>query len=70
MTLHDWLSKHDIADAEFAKTLGVVRFTVWRYRKGIAMPDRDTLNAIFEATSGAVTANDFVHAAPAQEGVA
>lgn len=61
MTLGDWLASKNISDQEFAGRLGVSRMSVWRYRTGAIVPDKDMLNLIFKETDGEVTANDFVH---------
>lgn len=61
MTLRDWLAANNISDQDFAERLGVNRMSVWRYRTGVIVPDKDMLNRIRSETAGAVTANDFVH---------
>lgn len=66
MELRDWLTQNEISDDAMADRLGISRQSLWRYRSGKRLPDKDMLNRIFEATGGAVTANDFVHAAPSQ----
>lgn len=43
----------------FARAVGVNRVSVWRYRKGEAMPPADTAAKIESATGGAVPANGW-----------
>lgn len=65
MQLADYLTQHGISDAAFARSIGVERQAVWRYRLGVRFPEKPILLKIFEATEGAVTANDFAGIAPA-----
>jgi transcriptional regulator with XRE-family HTH domain len=59
MTLKEWLSEHDVAVAEFAARIGRTAEAVRRYASGERIPDKSTMPLIADATSGAVTANDF-----------
>ena len=64
MTLDQYLSKNGISSAAFARSLGVNSSVVWRVRYNKVRPDWDTVEAITLATSGAVTANDFLRKWP------
>lgn len=59
MTLADYLRANEVSDAAFARLIGVERQAVGRYRTGERFPEKAILHKIFEATNGAVTANDF-----------
>lgn len=54
-----------LSDAELAARLGVGRQTVWRWRRGQAIPGRAAMQALYRQTGGAVTAEDFYDLAPA-----
>lgn len=60
MTLASWLSETKISDAEFADRIGVSRQALWRYKAMERVPRPEILSRIHTATSGAVTANDFM----------
>jgi transcriptional regulator with XRE-family HTH domain len=71
MTLEDWLSKHEMSDAEFARVSGIgQRALVHKYRHGRQFPSFENLQRIKKATRGAVTANDFVEQRAKAEGLA
>ena len=59
MTLATYLVLAEIGDADFAKKIGSKRYSVYRWRVGDRIPDREFMRKIREATNGAVTANDF-----------
>jgi transcriptional regulator with XRE-family HTH domain len=61
MTLKDWLAKQQMSDAEFARMSGIgQRALVQKYRLGRQTPALRNMLRIRAATSGAVTANDFL----------
>ena len=62
MTLDEYLTQHEITDAEFAKRIERDPGTVSRLRRGLTKPDWQTMPRIFDATNGAVTPNDFLPA--------
>jgi DNA-binding transcriptional regulator YdaS (Cro superfamily) len=64
MQLGEYLKLAAIRDDAFAALIGRDRSTVNRIRRGEIKPDWDTVARIQEATGGAVTAMDFVPAAP------
>lgn len=65
MTLGDYLrSKGETHDA-FARRVGVHAVTVSKWATGAMRPSWPKLEAITAATSGAVTAADFMRAAEA-----
>ncbi|WP_300396362.1 helix-turn-helix transcriptional regulator [Henriciella sp.] len=68
MTLADWLTKHDLSDADFAERIGVSRQALHRYKTGDRHPRTTIMEKIVEHTGGEVTANDFFEAkqAPAE----
>lgn len=71
MRLSDWLRDNDITPAEFGRRIGArSRMTVPRYLDGSRKPDGETMAAIYAATGGAVTPNDFYDLPPLPEGVA
>ena len=64
MTLHDFLKARGLSDAEMAARLGVTRQTVYRWRRGQAIPGREEMRALHQATGGEVTADDFYGLGP------
>jgi len=59
MTLADFMKENRLTDADFAAKIAVDRSTVSRLRRTNQCPSRATMQAIAEATGGAVTADDF-----------
>jgi predicted transcriptional regulator len=60
MRLEKYLQDYSISAADFAGQIGAKsRATVYRYIKGIRMPEVEVMTKIFEVTNGQVTANDF-----------
>ena len=59
MRLAIYLENKKISDAAFARSIGVERQAVGRYRTGERFPEKAILRRIFEITGGRVTANDF-----------
>lgn len=59
MQLAKYLDDNEISDAAFARSIGVERQAVGRYRAGERFPEKPILLKIYEVTSGQVTANDF-----------
>jgi transcriptional regulator with XRE-family HTH domain len=59
MQLATYLDENGISDAAFARSIGVERQAVGRYRSGERFPEKVILLRIFEVTGGQVTANDF-----------
>lgn len=75
MQLAKYLDDNKISDAAFARSIGVERQAVGRYRAGERFPEKAILLEIFEKTQGQVTANDFAGipeapTAPAEQGAA
>jgi len=60
MELADWMTKANVSAAELARRCGVHLVTVYKWRAGNNFPRASQLQALVEATGGAVTANDFV----------
>lgn len=60
MRLNQWFESNKTARSEFARALGVSRFTIWRYETGDRFPRPHYLARIAELTKGKVTAKDFV----------
>ncbi len=58
MKLDQYLSQHDIKEAEFAALVHVTQSTINRLRKG-QIPSKELMVAIFEQTGGEVRADDF-----------
>lgn len=55
------------ADDVLAALVEADRSTISRIRRGTRMPSPEMMRKLFEATAGAVTANDFVHAPAAAD---
>lgn len=59
MQLNDFLTKHAISMAEFAKMVGTTTATVSRIADGSVMPRKALIVRIHEVTGGQVTPNDL-----------
>lgn len=59
MKLRKHLRDNNITFAEFGDRIGKTRFTVSRIVAGKVNVDRQTVQAILEATDGAITPNDL-----------
>lgn len=59
MTLDEYLRQQGETGFDFARRIDVHASTVSRMRRGVTHPERRTIEAIFKATGGRVTANDF-----------
>ena len=59
MFLGDYLERNGIKKTRFAEKIGVTHESVRRYVSGKRFPKRDILARIEEATTGAVTYDDF-----------
>lgn len=60
MLLRDYITKYEKKVSEFALEIGVTRDCVQKYMSGKRRPtDEEVLLRIYNATDGAVTANDF-----------
>ncbi len=60
MKLTDWLESQNLTASAFADQLGVSVSTVTRCMNGQRRPEWQTLDAIYKATGGQVTPNDFL----------
>jgi phosphopantothenoylcysteine decarboxylase/phosphopantothenate--cysteine ligase len=60
MKLTTWLKKNGVTAREFASRVDTTEATISRIRNGRAQPSMDLAGRIAAATSGAVTANDFL----------
>ena len=60
MKLKEYLEATDQRVAAFAATLGVADNTIRRWLKGQRTPTPDQMRAVFAATKGLVTPNDWV----------
>lgn len=60
MRLREYLDRERLSNGEFAKLVGVSDSLVSRWLSGQKRPSLDTLEAIRNATRGAVTAEDFM----------
>ncbi|MFV1808826.1 hypothetical protein [Phaeobacter sp. Ax4a-4a] len=63
MRLDEYLSLNNIGVRAFARIAGLGVATVVRARDGVGIGNRRTLQAIINATDGAVTASDLVETA-------
>lgn len=59
MKLATYLESEKLTDAAFARSIGVERQAVGRYKAGERFPEKPILLRIYEVTDGKVTANDF-----------
>jgi transcriptional regulator with XRE-family HTH domain len=59
MNLTKYLEKYNISAGEFADIIGVNRSNVSRFCSGQRLPGLKTLERIYIATRGKVTAKDF-----------
>lgn len=59
MRLNLWLAAKGISDQAFADKIGTTRQAVHRYKTGARHPEASVRAAIFVATDGDVTPNDF-----------
>lgn len=60
MTLKDYLDQNKLSLKAFGDQCGLSAPTVLRVRDGLHMPSRKTLNAIVNATDGAVQIQDII----------
>lgn len=60
MTLKDYLDQNKLSLKAFGDQCGISAPTVLRVRDGLHMPSRKTLNAIVNATDGAVQIQDII----------
>lgn len=58
MRLERYLREKDISVAEFAKSVGILRTSAYRYLYGY-VPTRRVVEEIYRITRGAVQPNDF-----------
>lgn len=56
----EYLSRHEIPAARFARDVPVLRQTFHKYLHNLAFPPAWVMKRISEMTAGAVTANDWV----------
>ena len=65
MTLDEWLTTHKktCSETAFGELIGKTQQSVNRYRRGVQMPDRETMAKIVTATQGQVQPNDFYSSA-------
>lgn len=66
MQLAKYLDDNEISDAAFARSIGVERQAVGRYRAGDRFPEKQILQEIFRVTNGQVSANDFAGLPPVE----
>ena len=59
MKLIDYLVKHDLTQAEFARRIGRNKMVVSHWLKGNGTPNTTTMKRIIETTGGEVMPNDF-----------
>lgn len=65
MTLDQFLSDQGMTNHAFGALVGRDASSISRLRRGETRPDWETVRLIYDATGGAVTANDFLPPAPA-----
>ena len=57
--LSSFLRREHLTYSQFGAMIGTTGTTVYRYAKGMRIPDAEQMRSIFEITSGEVTPNDF-----------
>jgi transcriptional regulator with XRE-family HTH domain len=60
MKLSDYMSLRGLTDEALAKSVGVDRSAVTKWRRETMRPDWPSLAKLAEVTKGAVTPNDFL----------
>ena len=66
MKLSEWLADAGVSPAQLATACKVHPVTVYKWRAGTIFPRPSQLEAIIQATQGAVTADDFMAVASAK----
>jgi predicted transcriptional regulator len=61
MRLERYLKRNKITPEDFAVTIDVHPTTVYRFINGLSFPKSGNLKAIYDATGGKVSANDFIN---------
>lgn len=59
MKLENFLIKFNVKKNQFAAQIGVRKSSVSMYCSGKRLPEKKVMTAIYRATSGLVTPNDF-----------
>ena len=59
MKLADWLDKHSVSQADFARYVGRSKATISRIVNGRRQPSLQTMMRITKATDNEVMPNDF-----------
>jgi hypothetical protein len=59
MKLEAWLNKTGTPTEEFALRCDMGRSTMFRFKKGVRIPNRKQMSRIVAETGGEVTPNDF-----------
>lgn len=59
MKLLDWRRAHGLSQHQLAMRVGIKQPTIAKYEAGKLIPGRDAMQAISQATGGAVAPNDF-----------
>ena len=62
--LRAFREKRGLSQEDFAKSVGVKKTTISRIESGHRVPSMGLVSRICEATSGEVTANDFMASSP------
>lgn len=58
--LEEWMAENGLGDEELGRIVQVDRATISRIRRGLNKPSWDLAARIKVATSGAITADDFL----------
>lgn len=59
MKLKDWRAREGLSLSAFGEMIGRSHVTVMRIERGDNPPDKDTIQAIYDATKGEVTLLDW-----------
>lgn len=59
MNLKQYLEETETQRGDLAKKVGVTSYALWRYMKYKRVPASDTMAAIWKATDGKVSPNDW-----------
>jgi transcriptional regulator with XRE-family HTH domain len=59
MKLEAFMNEHDLTDKSFGERIGKSRIQVYRYRHGMQIPTKNTMQKIVDVTQGAVDPASF-----------
>lgn len=66
MKLESFMNEHDFTDKSFGERIGKSRIQVYRFRHGLQVPTKKTMQKIIDVTAGAVDPASFYQTGPYQ----